>query len=298
MAPWSRAVVTGAGGFIGQHLVQYLRALKIPVVGIGRSKAGPAVTEVADLRRPGALAGILDEQTALFHLAGPADIRGSIKQPMADFEDNVTLSMQVLESARVAGCRLIFPSTASVYDPAATLPFVETAAVRPRSPYAAAKLAVEAYCQAYHRSYGLDVCIGRMCSVYGPGMRRLAIHDFVERLDRFPQRLVLRGDGGQTRDYLYVDDAVRALHLIATHGSAGEIYNLASGQSMTVREVALRVAEAMGLHDCKITADGNNSETEAYALQADIDKIRKFGFRPAMTFEQGLAITVSSLRSS
>ena len=295
--PWSRAVVTGASGFIGQHLVHYLRSLKIPVIGIGRHKGTLTVSEVADIRQPGALAGFLDDRTALFHLAGPADVRGAVAQPLADFVDNVVLSMQVLESARVAGCRLIFPSTASVYDLTAALPFVEAASVRPRSPYAAAKLAVEGYCQAYHRSYGLDVRIVRICSVYGPGMRRLAIHDFVERLEQSPQRLVLWGDGGQTRDYLYVEDAVKALQLVATEGTPGEIYNVASGKCVTMREVALQVAEAMGLHDCKITVDGKNSEAEAYSLQADIGKIRKLGFSPSVAFEQGLAMTVLSLRA-
>ena len=256
--PWSRAVVTGAGGFIGRHLVRHLRARNIPVTGIGLAPAG-GVDEVADLRECSALDRFLDGATALFHLAGVADVGKSIADPLADFEANVLTSVHALESARRAKCMLVFPSSASVYDGAAPLPCRETAALGPRSPYGAGKLAVEGYCRVFGLAYGVDTRVARIFSVYGPGMRRHAIYDFVERLERAPKELTIRGDGGQTRDYIYVEDAVRALVLIARQGGAGEIYNVASGTPRTMLQVGQAVAAAMGLRDCRVMPDRRNN---------------------------------------
>jgi nucleoside-diphosphate-sugar epimerase len=129
-------------------------------------------------------------------------------------------------------------------------------------------------------------------------MRRFAIHDFVERLERNPHRLVLWGDGGQTRDYLYVEDLVRAFHLIAVSGAPGEVYNVASGHSRTIRQVAEGVLHAMGLRDCEVTVDGRNSDAEAYRMEMDISKLQQIGFRPTAIFEEALATTVAWLRSN
>jgi UDP-glucose 4-epimerase len=292
-----RAVVTGARGFIGQPLARLLRSEGFEVVGVDRNP-GPTVDLVADLRQPDALSGVLDASTVLFHLAGAANVRASVASPVADFEDNLLTAIQVLETARAAQCRMVFPSTGSVYDPKAPLPLIETAPIGPRSPYAAAKLAVEAYCHAYHLSYGLDVRIARIFSVVGPGMGRFAIHDFVERLREDPHELVLWGDGSQTRDYLSVEDVARGLVLIAGAGSPGEVYNLASGSSRSMRDVADAVVGALGLDDCEVRTDGRTSQSEAYRMEADVSKIRGLGFKPKCTFEESLGATVAWLESS
>jgi nucleoside-diphosphate-sugar epimerase len=289
-------VVTGAGGFIGQRLVRLLQAQGHAVIGVGRTRAS-GVDEVIDLARPQAIDRLLDDTTTLFHLAGSADVRRSVTEPMFDFAANVVASINVLESARSAGCRFIFASTGSVYEARSCLPLSEVAPVRPRSPYAAAKLSVEAYCHAYHASYGVDALVARIFSVFGPGMKQFAIRDFVERLECNPRVLVIRGDGRQIRDYLYVDDAARALYVIAAKGKAGEIYNVASGHGRNIREVAESVRAAMGLHNCEVTVDGQSYGGEPHWMQADVTKLREIGFFPSTTFEQALATTVTSLRN-
>jgi UDP-glucose 4-epimerase len=256
------------------------------------------VDEVVDLRSLGALDRFLDGATALFHLAGVADVGKSIADPLADFEANVLTSVHALEAARRAKSLFVFPSSASVYDGAGPMPCRETSALGPRSPYGAGKLAVEGYCRVYHLAYGLDARVARLFSVYGPGMRRFAIHDFVERLERAPNELVIRGDGGQTRDLIYAEDAVRALLLIAEKGRAGEIYNVASGEPRTMLQVARAVAAAMGLRDARVTPDGRNHPGELYRMEADVAKLAALGFRSETSFADGLKRTVAWLREN
>lgn len=295
----SRAIVTGADGFIGRHMVQCLRGVGIEVLGLDRSvsrRDEHTVDECVDLSKSGVLDQYVDAGSVVFHLAGAANVRGSITDPINDFNSNATLTLNVLESVRRSGARMLLPSSGSVYDATSDTPYPETTALCPSSPYGAAKIAAEAYCQAYRRSYGIDVRVARIFSVYGPGIRRLAIYDFYQRLRENPAQLTLRGDGGQTRDYMYVGDVARALVLIASRGVAGGTYNVASGKARTMREVAAAVASAAGFSDCTITVDGVPQSGELYRMEADTSRLTDLGFRPRFTFEQGLARTVSWLR--
>lgn len=297
-AHWSRAVVTGAGGFIGQHMVRYLRQQGVETLAVDRC-AGPdkgPVDRVLDLSEPGVLDRFLAADVAVFHLAGSADVRASVAVPWDDFQDNVVTSLQVLESVRKARCPMLFPSSGSVYDTQAPLPFHETSPLRPSSPYGAAKLAVEAYCSAYHRTYGVDVRIARMFSVFGPGMRRFAIHDFFHRLRDNPQQLVIGGDGGQSRDYLFVEDAVRALYWILREGGRGEVYNVASGQPRSILAVAQAVVAAMRLPECRVNPDGIPFAAEVYRMEAAVGKLNNLGFTAAVSFEEGIARTIACLQ--
>ncbi len=294
---WRRAVVTGAAGFIGSHLVRALERQGIEVAALDRAPQGGRHITV-DLSRPGALDAFLDDATAVFHMAGSADVPRSVVDPVADFSDNVTAMIAVLEAARRTGCAaLVLPSTGSVYDTNLPAPYAETAPTRPSSPYGAAKLACEAYCIAYARSYELPTRIARLFSVYGPGMRRFAIHDFHRRLRKTPSRLALRGDGGQTRDYLFVEDAANALIRIATTGAPGEIFNVASGEPRRMVDVARAVAWTMGLDGCTIEPDGAAIKSEVYRMEADVTRLRQIGFASDVAFADGLRRTVEWMAS-
>lgn len=292
-------VVTGAGGFLGQPLVRLLRAQGYEVTGLGRiSRPGAeeTVDHEVDLSRPGSIDAWLTPRTWLFHLAGSADVRLSVASPAEDFAGNLAMTFRILESVREAGCRMVFPSSGSVYDSAAPDPFREDTALRPSSPYGAAKMASEGYCFAFHKSYGVDVRIARIFSVFGPGMRRFAIHDFYHRLLEQPEKLVVRGDGGQTRDYLYVDDVARAMEIIMANGNPGAVYNIASGQARSMLEVAKAVMMAMGLADSELDADGETFHGELYHMSAAVRAIAELGFRPLTEFQKGMRETVNDLK--
>jgi UDP-glucose 4-epimerase len=292
-----RAVVTGASGFIGQALVRHLSDSGWDVTGVDRrpSPGAFARTVIADVAQAGSLDRLLDAGTVVFHLAASADVAKSVADPRSDFENTFRGVFEVLEAARHASSRVIFPSTASIFDSSNVLPLPERAFPRPSSPYAAGKLGGEAYCHAYHRCYGLDVRIARLFSVYGVGMFRFAIHDIVRKIQSNPREVTILGDGTQVRDYLFIDDAVRGLAQIATDGVPGEEYNLASGIPVTLLDLTQRIAAVMGHPHIRILTTGQSFPGDTPRWYADVAKIRALGFEPRVDLETGLRRTVEWL---
>ena len=295
-----RAVVTGASGFIGSALVRHLTTAGWDVVAVDRKPSGNATQSVrlADVAQQGALAGLLDSRTVIFHMAASADVAASVANPRHDFDNTFRGVFEVLEAARQAGSRVVFPSTASIFDASNTLPLSERAFPRPTSPYAAGKLGGEAYCHAYHRSYGVDVRIARLFSVYGVGMFRFAIHDIVRKVQQNHQELVILGDGTQVRDYLFIDDAVRGLVMVATEGSSGEEYNVASGEPVRLLDLARLIAELMGFPHIRIRPTGQSFAGDTPRWYADISKVRALGFQPSVDLRSGLERTIAWLATT
>ena len=297
-----RAIVTGALGFIGRPLVDELIAQGIDTIAVdilpdpGQHMCDYVATDVSV---PGALESFLSQDTVIYHLAARANVARSVEDPQGDFTNTLYGLFSILESAREYGCQVIFPSTASIFDPSNALPLRERSYSRPSSPYGAAKLAGEAYCSAYHRSYGLNVKIARMFNVYGPGMRRFIIHDVVRKIQQNPVELEILGDGSQIRDYLYIQDAVRGLIHIAQHGRAGEDYNLASGKQVRIIDLAREIARLMGFPNIHLRMTGASWAGDIPQWYADISKCMAIGFEASTSLDEGLPRTIEwLLRSS
>jgi UDP-glucose 4-epimerase len=305
----NKAVVTGAAGFIGSALVSHLVRQNVPVIAVGRtvpaSKPASDLNEStetvrwveADIREPGVLNELLDESTTLFHFAGHTSVAGSVKDPLLDFECNVQAFLEVLESVRHSGARLLFPSSPAVFASGQPLPLKETADKKPTSPYGAAKLACEGYAQCYHACYGVDVRIARFFNVYGPDMTRFAIHDFWSKVRQDPVKMEILGDGDQLRDYLYIDDAVEALIAITEHGEPGHDYNVASGVPVNTLELARQIATLMGAPDIKITTSGRSFPGDIPRWYADVSKLRKLIHREPIGLIAGLKRTIDGLNA-
>jgi UDP-glucose 4-epimerase len=292
-----KAVVTGANGFIGKSLVAHLIRAGWKVLAVDKVPCEGLGTEslTLDVVTPGALTPHLGDGTVVFHLAASADIRTSVADPRMDFTNNVGGLFETLESARGRGSRFVFASSASVFDAGNDLPWTEAGLQRPMSPYAAGKLAGEAYCYAYHRCYGVDVRVARMFNVYGIGMVRFAIHDLIRKIEANPARLEMLGDGNQVRDFLYVEDAARGLTAIAMNGKPGEDYNLASGAPVRLLDLALAVATLMGYPSITLAPTGRSFPGDTPKWYADISKIRGLGWEPQVPLPEGLRRTIAWL---
>jgi UDP-glucose 4-epimerase len=293
------AVVTGSSGFIGSALTENLVAKGVEVIGVDSSPSLKTdyKTVLLDITEKNALEEYIRSDTVIFHMAARASVPGSVANPADDFHNTCYGLFQVLESARKYGCKVIFPSTASIFDIGNELPMTEKSYVKPSSPYGAAKVAGEAYCFVYHRCYGIDIRIARMFSVYGIGMNRFAIYDIIQNILKNNEELVLLGDGKQIRDYLYIDDVVEGLGRIATHGKPGEDYNLASGQRVPLLELAQTIGRLMDVPNINISLTGESFPGDIPQWYADVTKIKDIGFVPKVSLREGLEKTIKWLKS-
>ena len=236
-----RALVTGAGGFVGRHLVRHLTSSGDEVVELDPAIDGIDITEADDLTR----AVVKAEPDAVYHLAGASDVGGSWAAPRPTFLANALGTLNVLEASREAGVeRVLAVTSADVYGRVteAELPLVEDQPLRPVSPYAASKVAADALAQQAWLGHRLPVIRVRAFNHLGPGQSdRFVAPSLAARIAR-NQR-----DGGDAvpivnleprRDVTDVRDVVRAYRLLVLEGEPGEVYNVCSGRAVSVREIA------------------------------------------------------------
>jgi UDP-glucose 4-epimerase len=139
------------------------------------------------------------------------------------------------------------------------------------------------------------VRIARLFSVYGIGMFRFAIHDIIRKIQQNHEELTILGDGAQVRDYLFIEDAVRGLTMVATEGASGEEYNVASGVPVRLLDLARLIAELMGYPDIRIRPTGRSFAGDTARWYADISKVRGLGFEPSVDLRSGLLRTIEWL---
>lgn len=290
-----RVLITGGSGFIGRHLASELRRYGAQVLVTTRPR-GARTDEAAvavDLREPAAVTQLLKSvrPSVVFHLAG--------RRPLAATEDvgetigvNVVAAVRLLrESARVGVARVVLVGSAEEYGDQA-MPVSEEAALAPRTIYGASKAAMTLHALALHRSEGAPVTVARPFSVYGPGA---PLSMFVaEAMDRASRGLPFEmTEGTQRRDLIHVDDVVAGLIAAArSPAAAGEVFNLGSGTSHALRDVAQtiwRISGATG--ELRIGArpkpPGDLKETLARIDKAE----RVLNWRPRLGLEEGLRAT-------
>ncbi len=306
-----KAVVTGGAGFIGSTLVDRLLAAGHEVTVIDNLSRGhrrqlpagnPAVRLIPmDVRDPGLaarLAGIRPE--VVFHLAAQIDVRASVLDPAADASVNILGTINVVGAARGAGVRkIVFASSGgSVYGDPAALPVSETEPVNPRSPYAVAKVSAELYLNAFSQLYGLECTHLALANVYGP---RQDPHGEAGVVAIFASCLVsgrptrLFGDGGNTRDYVYVQDVASAFLTAAGQVGDRRRYNIGTGICTSDRALHSLIAAAAGARDEPGRAPARLGDLRASALDSSRAK-RELGWAPEFSIDAGLAATVDYFR--
>lgn len=257
-----RLFVVGGAGFIGANLA---RRHDCTVYDL---KDGHDARDLPDLMR--AMSG----HDTVVHLAANADIAAGANNPNVDL-DGITLTRNVAEAARYCGVRrIIYTSGSGVYGAASDRWPGEQTACYPTSPYGASKLASEAVLNAYAHMFGIEVVIFRPANVVGPDQTHGVGYDFMRRLRLADDRLVILGDGKQTKQYLHVDDLLDAFDL-APPGT----WNVAPRDTLTVDEIADMAIRQSGLHGVKVTHTGGRAWAgDIPVVRLETSALRRLGW--------------------
>jgi UDP-glucose 4-epimerase len=312
-------VVTGGAGFIGSHLVEALigrgdrvrvvddlssgRLENLPRERVGVAGSGaPIEVFQADVADPGPVRSALHGANGVFHEAAQVSVPASMRDPEKSYRVNVMGTLNVLEAARAEGVRkVVFAASSAAYGDVATLPKREDMPPRPLSPYAAGKLAGESLLATWSRAFGLETVALRYFNVYGPRQADDSPYSGVIAL--FARRLLAQraptifGDGEQSRDFVFVEDVVRAnLLAMGRTVEAGAVINVGTGKSVTINDLYRRLAE---LADSSLDALHEPArEGDVLHSLASIERARSWlGFEPRVGLEEGLRRTLDWYRS-
>lgn len=308
-----RALVTGAAGFIGSTLVDRLIGDGHVVVGLDNFATGRA-TNLEHLADNPAhsfveadivtadLGAILAEYRpeVVFHLAAQIDVRRSVADPQFDASVNVVGTVRLADAARQAGVRKIVHTSSggSIYGTPLVYPTPESVPTDPASPYAAGKVAGEVYLNTFRNLYGLECSHIAPANVYGP---RQDPHGEAGVVAIFAQALLsgkptkVFGDGGNTRDYVFVDDVVDAFVRAAGEAGGGQRFNVGTGRETSDRQLHTAVAAAVGGPDDPEFCPPRLGDLRRSCLDTSLAQ-ELLGWHPRVELDDGVRRTVEYFR--
>lgn len=297
MIPFMKILVTGAAGFIGGHVVRTLAAAGHQVAGLDKRPVAPSLpcTKILlDIQEGAALAEAAQGCDAIYHLAAVASVPRSIEDPEGTFADNVTGTRNVFEAAYRAGSLpVVYASSAAIYGDNQNLPLKETETPKPLSPYAEHKLANEHDAARYGMEYGLPTFGVRFFNIFGPGQDPSSpysgvISIFHERLAT-GKPITIYGDGLQTRDFVYVGDAVQAMMAGMKNASPlAPVANVCRGETVTLLELLQTLAGIMGQSPSPAFAPARAGDIRhSCGDPARLSGLT--GFQPSILLKDGLA---------
>jgi nucleoside-diphosphate-sugar epimerase len=305
-------LVTGGAGFIGSHLCEELvrrgetvRVVDSLITGKRANLAHlPSVEFIeGDLAEMAVATRVVREIDYVLHQAAIPSVPRSVEDPITSNRANIDASLNVLVAARDAGVkRVVYAGSSSAYGNSPTMPKVETMPTAPLSPYALQKLVAEQYCQMFTSLYGLETVTIRYFNVFGPrqdpsspysGVISLFIRALCEN-----RRPTIYGDGEQTRDFTYVANVVDGvLRACSAKDASGEVINIATHGRVSLNQLFRALRDMVGssiepIYEGPRAGDVRDS-------QADIEKAaRLLGYKPLVTFEQGLKNTLDWYRAT
>ena len=311
-----RVLVTGAGGFIGSHLVEELAGLGARVRALvrynSRSHWGfleglrpelAARVEIVsgDVTDPHFVMQLVEGREAVFHLAALIAIPYSYEAPSSYVAANVTGTLNVLEACRrLKVAKLVHTSTSEVYGTAVYAPIDEKHPLQGQSPYSASKIGADHLAESFYRSFGLPVAIARPFNTYGPRQSaRAVIPSIISQLLAGSDTLRL-GALTPVRDFNFVADTVAGfLAVAASPKSVGQVVNLGSGRGVSVGDTVKLVMKLTGRR-ARVVTDGKRlrpDKSEVFKLICDSRKAKKLlGWAPRYTLEEGLVRTIDYIR--
>lgn len=311
------ALVTGAGGFIGSHLVEALQLEGVRVRALVHYNAQGSIGNLrylppgvrqgveivaGDIRDPFAVRAQMGGMDSVFHLAALIGIPYSYVAPASYVETNISGTLNVLEAARAEGCeRIVVTSTSETYGTAQYTPIDESHPLVGQSPYSASKIGADQLAISYHRAFELPVRIVRPFNTFGPRQSERAIIPTIVSQALHGHGVIHLGSLDPKRDLTFVQDTVAGFLLVGERPEAvGTVTNLGMGEARSVREMVEAVGKALG-RTLNVQLDAKRvrpEQSEVQLLCADSRKARSLGWSPRVTFEDGIAQVVDFLREN
>ena len=313
-----RALITGGAGFIGSATAKALVNSGWEVVVYDNfsfgshdnlaelahgSRSHTMKVIVGDCIRLKNVKDAIRDCDAVFHFAANPEVRMELSTPEQCFTQNVIATQVVLEAFRESRANtIVFASTSTVYGDAKTLPTPEEyGPLTPISIYGASKLAGEALVGSYCRAFDKHGIILRLANVIGPRSKHGVVSEFVAKLDKNPNELSIMGGGTQKKSYIYIDDCVNGIMATIKHpGELGEVFNLGSDDSMSVKEIGTLVARTMGLKAPHFRLDGGLPDGRGWIgdvkmMLLDVTRLKSIGWSPKLNSREAVEETVKQI---
>ena len=306
-----KALIAGGAGFIGSHLADYLLDEGNEVVCIDNFFIGTRqnilhlltnpryVFYQYDLNNMEFLNQVFDKEKPdyVFHLAANSDIQASAQNPIIEHQNTYSTTFNLLEAMRLHNVKkMFFASTSAVYGNKDALLNENTASLAPISYYGGAKLGSEGLISAYTYMNDMDILIFRFPNVIGPRLTHGVIFDFIKRLKKDSNKLLILGDGTQTKPYLYVFDLIEAIMKFKNIGKGVTLYNVGVDTATSVTRIAEIVCQKMGLSNVSFEYTGGKGgwKGDVPKFQYDLNKIHTAGWTAKHTSDEAVALTVEN----
>ncbi|MBU3200968.1 NAD-dependent epimerase/dehydratase family protein [Clostridium estertheticum] len=287
-------LITGANGFVGNHMVKHFCEMQYKVYGIDRNDTNNEYIKDSFYRMD-----LLDNELysiveyinpdVCIHCAGNASVNNSVTNPVDDFKSNVNVTFQLLDAIRKSNekCKVIFLSSAAVYGEPIKLPINENDNCNPISPYGFHKLICEKICEEHSKLYGMQIFILRIFSAYGMGMKKQVLWDMIQKF-RNDEVVNLYGNGDESRDFINIDDILNVVDIVLDKSiNTFNIYNVATGKELSIKQLSNIIKKEMNSLK-NVIFTGKENEGNPNNWRADISKIKKLGFNQSVILESGI----------
>lgn len=304
-----RMVITGVNGFIGRSAKEYFEK-EYEITGIDLAEKYGGDSSVADEKaftyyqcnmsqNPAELANIFTgvQPDVVLHCAGSANVGASVVNPMADLDGNLHSLYQLLLALKSFEKKpqLIFFSSAAVYGNPKQLPVKETDELAPVSPYGLHKQMCEELCHYYNRIHGYRTRSIRIFSAYGNGLRKQLLWDMYQKYQN-TGTIPLFGTGEETRDFMHVSDIMRAIALILAYDGPEEVFNVANGEEVAIKDLAHIYAGKLGEAEDIVSFNGEVKAGDPRNWRADISLLKKIGYEKQVELDAGIESYVKWVR--
>lgn len=286
-----KILVTGYTGFIGSHLVDLLKK-NYEIIGLSRNtqKNLDIVQIKGDIRKT-TVEKLPKNLDSIIHMAAITDVLYSQNNPVDCFDVNVNGTQNMLEIARKTDAKFLYLSTSHVYGNPKKLPISENHVVIPTSIYAGSKIAGEVISESYVHSYGMDISIIRLFSVYGPHEPSFKVTSkIISQL--LTKNTISVGNLYPKRDFIYIKDAVNAMIPILKKTRGFNIYNVGSEKSYSILDLCKILKYLTGKNNSIKSIKSQSRKYDIPEIRSNSSKIRKLGWKPKTNLKQGLSLTL------